>query len=121
MMSIDECLEAFAMRTCCDTQNEVIKESFRPCGLTFVITKRGGFIYDKPHLESLRVQCQGRSVQRVMSVYHVIGCGVDMGRRMSVGAKAIEKHMLAAIVSHYPGVNSLIACAMKHCRTIFLY
>ncbi len=54
------------------------------------------------------------------SFYHVIGCGVDMGKRMSIGAKAIEKHMAASIVPHYPGANSVVVCAMKHCRTMFL-
>ncbi len=84
------------------------KESFRLCGLTFVITKRGSFIYDRPHLESLR-ECSARvaAYREFTSVYHVIGCGVDMGRRMSVSAKAIEKHMAASIVPHYPGTNSL--------------
>ncbi len=39
---------------------------------------------------------------------------------MAIGAKAIEKHMAAAIVPHYPGANSVVACAMKHSRTMFL-
>jgi hypothetical protein len=28
--------------------------------------------------------------------------------------------MAAAIVSHYPGANSVVACAMKHSKTMFL-
>jgi hypothetical protein len=39
---------------------------------------------------------------------------------MNIGAKAIEKHMAAAIIPHYPGANSVVACAMKHSRTMFL-
>jgi hypothetical protein len=108
------------MRPCRETQNEVVKEGFRLCGLTFIITSRGGFIYDRPHLESLR-ECSASvaAYREFISVYHVIGCRVNMGRRMAIGAKAIEKHMTAAIVPHYPGANSMVACAMNTAEPCF--
>jgi hypothetical protein len=121
MKNVDECLEAFTMRPCRETQNEVVKEGFQLRGLTFIITRRGGFIYNRLHLESLR-ECSARvaAYREFISVYHVIGCRVDMDRRMAIGAKAIEKHRTAAIVPHYPGANSVVACAMKHSRNMFL-
>jgi hypothetical protein len=91
MKSMDECLEAFTMRPCRDTKKEVVKEGFRLCGLTFIIMRRRGLIYDRPHLESLReCSAQVAEYREFTSVYHVIGCGVDMGRRICIGSKAIE-------------------------------
>jgi hypothetical protein len=109
------------MRLCRDTQNTVIKEGFRICGLTFLITQRGGFIFDRPHLESLR-ECSSRisAYREFLSVYHVIGGSIDLCTKVSVAAKALEKHMAASIAPRFPGGNSLVACAMKHCRTAFL-
>jgi hypothetical protein len=118
---MDECLEAYSMRPCRDTQNTVVKEGFRLDGWTFLITKRGGFIFDRPHLESLR-ECSSRvaAYREFLFVYHVIGGSTDLGPRVTVAARALEKYMAASIVVKYPGGNSLVACTMKHCRTVFL-
>jgi hypothetical protein len=118
---MSECLEAYAMRPCRDTQSTAIKESFRIGGLTFIITSRGGFIFDRPHLESLR-ECSARiaAYREFLSICHVIGGSTDLGPKMAAAARALEKHMAASIVVKFPGGNSLVACAMKHCRTAFL-
>ncbi len=120
-VDMQECLAAFAVPTCGETGMTAIVEAFKLKGLTFIITKPGGFIFDRAHLNQLHECCaRVASYREFSSTYRVSGAGDVDRTAIRCSICSLESAMAASITPKFPSGSPKLAGAMKHGRTMLL-